>query len=348
MVVGRFDKSLYTLFSDKYRVLHHVLFWMVYFFDFYSNIAIAAFDPNKEISEFIYTTKYWVYLTDFIIIYINLYLIIPYFLMKDKFGKFFILSFLSFVFDITISVYNCDCLPEGYGVWDFLYKFVNSSQNTIFFAGSAIGLKWFKIWIKTQKRIKDLENESLKTELNYLKSQMNPHFLFNTLNNIYVQTKIDHVNASQTILKLSDLLRYQLYDCSKDRVKLSSEIDYLKNYLELERIRKSKIQINFNIDGKVNGLMIPPFIFIPFIENAIKHGTTGADAYINIDLSIHDKELIFVVKNSVHETIRCVSQGGLGLANVKRRLQLLFTDRHDLIIEESKNAYNIKLILDLS
>ncbi len=316
------------------------------------NILRASLESGVSVYSQLHLSTVWVFLVDAAVIYINLYVLIRYLLMKNRFWSYFSLSFLLLIIDITISTYfyldQCDCIGDKLTILGFFDAFIGSAQDTIFFMGTAIGLKLFKIWLKNQKKIKMLENENLKTELNYLKSQMNPHFLFNTLNNIYVQTKIDHNSASQTILKLSDLLRYQLYDCSKDRVKMASEIDYLKNYLELERIRKSKLAIEFNLQGNVNGLTIPPFLFIAFIENAIKHGNTGANAYIRIELIIDGKQIVFRVENSVHESFKCVSEGGLGLSNVKRRLELLFPDKHKLEIKEDKKTYKIELNLDLS
>ncbi|MBU0764119.1 MAG: histidine kinase [Bacteroidetes bacterium] len=351
MAVEKIDTILYRLFSDRFRIVHHILFWIIYFLDFFMSVIKAGLDPRIPLSEVLVSPTYLYFAIDALLIYVNLYIFIRLFLLKNRIWLYFILTSVALVIDITlctlIGLWDCNCFNERLTTLTFFNYFVSSAQNTIFFLGTATGLKLFKIWIKNQKKIKILETEKLKTELNYLKNQMNPHFLFNTLNNIYVQTKIDHLTASQTILKLSDLLRYQLYDCSKEKVNLASEIDYLRNYLALEKIRKSKIRLDFSIEGKVNNLMIHPFLFIPFLENAIKHGTTGKDAFISIKIIICDRQLTFTVENSVHETIRCISDGGVGLANVKRRLELLYPDKHSLKAEELKNSYKVELILDL-
>lgn len=334
----------FKYFDNKYRLVHHALFWLIYFLDFFLTIL----DPNRSLSD-PYGFSFTFLVLDAAMIYINLYWFIPKFLLKNRALLYVILTFISVALNILattfIALWQCNCL-DRISIYGVLGALVSATENITFFMGTAIGMKLFKIWIRNQRRIKDLQRDKLQTELDYLKSQINPHFLFNTLNNIYVQIKIDQKSASQTVLKLSDLLRYQLYDCSKDKVLLANEIDYLKNFLELERIRKSKLNIGFNVTGVINHKLIEPFVFIPFVENAVKHGSGGEHAFVNIDLEITDKEITFNIENSMSPSTGYAStSGGLGLSNIKRRLELMYPDRHKLMISFDEKTYKVKLVL---
>jgi len=170
--------------------------------------------------------------------------------------------------------------------------------------------------------------------------------LFNSLNNIFVQAKKTAPDASESILLLSDLLRYQLYDCTKEKVYLKGEIEYLKNYLRLDKLRKSETEIQFNVMGSADGKLVAPFIFIPFLENAVKHGRTGEDKnFIHINMNISEEGMEFKVKNSKSDGIKQELQGGIGLSNVKRRLELLYPEKHQLDIIDNKSTYQVSLNL---
>src|SRR5688572_18982903 len=138
--------------------------------------------------------------------------------------------------------------------------------------GSVVGLKVFKKWIIDVQRMNELHQTNLKTELEQLKSQVNPHFLFNTLNNLLVLTQTDVGKATQVLLGLSDLLRYQLYDSAREKILLSKDIAFIQNVLDLEKIRKNDFDFTIHTEGDIDGHSLPPFLFIPFVENAIKHG----------------------------------------------------------------------------
>jgi len=147
---------------------------------------------------------------------------------------------------------------------------------------------------------------------------------------------------------LSELLRYQLYDCSKDSVQLRSELTYIENYLALERMRRVGVDIRLKVKGDANGKIIAPFLFIPFIENAVKHGLeTQKDGFIHISFDLSETQLSFVVSNSKPKEQQSRKDGGIGLVNVKRRLELLYPENHQLTITESSNLYKVVLILEL-
>jgi LytS/YehU family sensor histidine kinase len=163
-----------------------------------------------------------------------------------------------------------------------------------------------------------------------------------------VQTKIDQKAASESILNLSDLLRYQLYDCSKEKVSLTGEIEYLQNYLDLDLLRKSNFSIKCNVEGNHTGINIPPLLFIPFVENAVKYSVSvDQDSFINIHFKITPNAIHFHIENSKRATPNTLHKGGLGLANVQRRLELLFPNKHELSINDKKDIFTVDLQLIL-
>jgi LytS/YehU family sensor histidine kinase len=207
-------------------------------------------------------------------------------------------------------------------------------------------------WIKHQKDKQRLQNEKLVSELKFLRSQINPHFLFNTLNNIYSLSLQKSDKAPEIILKLSEILRYMLYECNGPFVSLENEINYIKNYLELERLRQSEhTKIEFDVEGDVEDVMLAPFLFTPFLENAIKHGvnTVIENPCIKINIRVKGKILRLRVSNTKKE-IKDKPQlkkksGGIGLVNLERRLKLLYPEKYKLKIENTPTKYTIYLDL---
>lgn len=197
-----------------------------------------------------------------------------------------------------------------------------------------------------------LEKAKLETEIKFLKSQINPHFLFNSLHNIYALTIIQPDQASEQLLKLSDILRYMLYDSNEEKVPLKREVAYLKNYLSLAELKDSRgMDIRFDIEGKISELIVAPLLFIPFVENAFKHSQIEdlKKGYIHISLKTQEKQLIFIVENSRPKHVYKKDQvGGIGLQNIQQRLALFYPKKHQLEIEEMENAFKVQLTLILS
>jgi len=205
-------------------------------------------------------------------------------------------------------------------------------------------------WLTVQKEKKELITKNVQTELQFLKNQINPHFLFNTLNNLYALTLKKSDDAPDVVLKLSDMMRYMLYECNEKEVPLEKEIQYIKNYIELEKIRLSKnAEINISIEGEYQSTRVAPLLFIPFIENSFKHGikTSLNNAFINIQFMITDQEIQFIVKNSKSDHLpghgHARKVGGIGLVNVKKRLELIYPKTHQLEINSLPDAYEIQL-----
>ncbi|CAM1354230.1 sensor histidine kinase [Tenacibaculum insulae] len=209
---------------------------------------------------------------------------------------------------------------------------------------------YFIYWIiRNIKSIIRLKNEKTKTELMHLKSQVNPHFFFNMLNNLYGLVGKDAKKAQELILKLSDMMRYSIYDGEKDTVLLSEELTYLKNYIALHKMRYHKaIDVQFNMDIKDNDYEISPLLFIILLENAFKHGVENLreHAFIRINLEAHNNIINFEIENNF-EVNKENQEVGIGLKNLKRRLELVYPKNHNLTISKTNNIYNAKLNITL-
>jgi hypothetical protein len=213
--------------------------------------------------------------------------------------------------------------------------------------GCVTGLMVFKKWLTDVQHMNEVQRINLKTELDQLKSQVNPHFLFNTLNNLHVLIKTDPEKATQVVLGLSDLLRYQLYDSSREKIIFTKDIAFLENVLALEKIRKDDFSYTIQTEGKTEGIAIPPFLFIPFVENAVKHGASSVGhSYLHLGFKITGTQLIFSAENS-KPTVKNKSVGGLGLKNIQRRLELLYPGTHILTVTDNATNYIVNLTIPL-
>ncbi len=215
-----------------------------------------------------------------------------------------------------------------------------------FFIYFSVFFLLFTRWVFRQMRtIIQLKNEKAKTELLHLKSQVNPHFFFNMLNNLYGLVNKDSKKAQQLILKLSDMMRYSIYEGQKEFVTLEEEIEYLKNYIELHQMRYHKnIDIQFDLDIQEEGVKVMPLLFIILLENAFKHGVENLrkDAYVYLDMRMTENEIIFRMENNFDKT-EVSEQTGIGLKNLKRRLELVYPNQHILTLSETKNVYKAEL-----
>ncbi|OQP54358.1 hypothetical protein A4H97_23030 [Niastella yeongjuensis] len=200
----------------------------------------------------------------------------------------------------------------------------------------------------SEKQKKLLENERLNAELNFLKLQINPHFLFNTLNSIYSQAHFKSEQTEHSILKFSHIMRYVLYDSNADKIPLSQDLEYISNYIDLQQLRLSKnITVHYAVTGAVAGLSIAPLLLITFIENAFKHGISyTAPSEIKIAIAATGKSLLLTVENAITQLNRTTT-GGVGLINARRRLAVLYPDRHLLQVVENDHLYIVNLKIEL-
>jgi len=220
--------------------------------------------------------------------------------------------------------------------------------NFIFFQVFAVGLQYFKRGIVNQYQIQELKAKTAMTELNALKAQINPHFLFNTLNNIYGMNQIDSEKGSEMIMELSDVMRYHLEFSKEGKVKLKDEIQLLKSYVKLEKLRlRETCEVRTNFEHVNENLMISPLLLIPFVENAFKHGTHPTkECYVHIELNTTADELFFSIKNSVIAN-RKIVKTNIGLKNTRRRLELIFPEKHNLNILQNEKEHLVELNIEL-
>ena len=201
-------------------------------------------------------------------------------------------------------------------------------------------------WIKTERNKERIETEKLNTELSFLKSQVNPHFFFNTLNNIYSLAIVQSEQTAPAVLKLSSIMRYILTETQNDFVPLENEISFLKNYIDLQLVRLTdKVKVTFNADIQNPQIQIAPLLFIPFVENAFKYGiSTKENSAINIELTQKGKEVVlFVSNNIVHTDATIHETTGIGINNVKRRLELLYPSKFDLHVSDDGKLFTVNL-----
>jgi hypothetical protein len=198
------------------------------------------------------------------------------------------------------------------------------------------------------RRLQQIENEKLSTELAYLKAQINPHFLFNTLNSIYALTFMKSDKAPESITRLSDIMRYVITEAAQDTVPLEKEIHYLNSYISLEKLRLTeKVKLDYSVTGAITNQRIAPLIFIALIENAFKYGvSTSENSTISISVDINNYELTLNVFNNKLR-YKQNGSGGLGIANLKRRLNLLYSGKHSLTLSEDDKGFTANLMLQL-
>ncbi|MFP9098704.1 sensor histidine kinase [Flavobacterium sp. RHBU_24] len=358
--------SLDKYWFFRYKI-HHLIFWLVYHFIW----TVYYKDSPSHGLEYMQTAPGFAKLLSFGIfqaigVYFCLYWLIPNFLKKGKYLQFMCLLIVTLA---AMSVLS----STGYFLGAYLIDKpveqlyglngknpVNLLKIEAFPASVSsmtlgMSIKLTKNWLESQERQRLLEKEKLEAELNFLKAQINPHFLFNTFNSIFVLINKNPNLASEALSQFSDLLRYQLYECGGNSIPLGAECNYLENYILLERLRydldNPKIQLD--IDLKEDSYFIAPFILMPFVENAFKHFDRQTPSVINISLRADNKKLALNVENSVSPKIKKTllqesPHPGIGLSNVKRRLLLQYPDNHALIIKIEENRFKVNLELNLT
>lgn len=234
---------------------------------------------------------------------------------------------------------------RGWPIYNFL---LTSTLLSAF----GLGLRFSDKLTLREKETKEAEKEKLNTELTFLKSQVNPHFFFNTLNNIYSLVAIHPADGQKAILRLSKLMRYMLYETEKGDTSLKMEVEFMKNYLEIVKLRISgKVEVRVLFPEHIPDLTVEPLLLLPFIENAFKYGVSSLKkSFIHIEMSIDGSDVYFHCRNSIAGGEKEVQgySSGIGLANVSKRLSLLYPERHKLEINRSEDVFDVKLTLNLS
>jgi len=282
--------------------------------------------------------------------YLFYYYLFPKILGKKKILKFIAYSLIAgliisgIIKLINVILYGFSTLSE-----DIVTIFAGAII-TIIFGQFGTLLRAFVDWFNNQKKNAELEKQALKTELEFLKSQINPHFMFNTLSNIDTLIFEDQNKASTSLLKLSELFRYMVYETNKDKVLLKDEITYLENLISLQRMRLDNASsISFTITGKPDNIYIAPMLFVPFIENAFKHcNEKEMDNAIDINIEILENTIRFSTRNQFSINGNSTEQKGIGLDIVRKRLDLIYPNSHKLDIKNSNNFFSVNLELNSS
>jgi len=346
-------------FIRKYRIIiSHLGFWAGY----YLLLTLLIF--NNEEGVYHPLRVYLVTVSHASIAYINMWWLMPKFYFR-RYYLIYLLLVIGISWSWVEGHYQLDCLIPNRPDFDYtrqqFEKAVHGAYLLLIVALSA-GHRLLQISrdqekeaeLLRQKQLKQeqeasiLKSENLETELKFLKSQINPHFLFNALNNIYTLAYIKATEAPDMILKLSDMLRYILYDCTTEEVPIAKEINYLKNYIELQQLKADDIDIQVTIDDFAPQVKIAPMLLIPFIENSFKHSKIEdtKQGWIRIALLQQDQQICFRVSNSKpSQSFTKDKVGGIGLQNVKRRLELLYPQKHDLQIVEKADSFRVTLLL---
>lgn len=343
------------LLSPQKRIYRHILLQLIVFF-----ITINVFwDAPDELIINPARIRSWIgyFLMIDMLIYVNAYVLVPRFLLKGRLFRYLlssttlillciiILGTLQTLFEDT----RFENIPASPSImW---LNIISSMVSCGLLIAASSALVLFKHWISNNQRIDELEAATLQSELKFLKSQINPHFLFNMLNNVYVLIKKGRDEAAEVLFKLEDLLRYQLNDSSQEKIQLSSDIRFMNDFLNLEKVRRDNFNYIISKEGDINNVWLPPLLFIPFVENAVKHNTDGENtSFVHLSFTVQNNRLIFRCENSIptpKEEEEETHTGGLGLKNIRRRLELLYPGRHSLEIIEMKQSYTVNLQLEL-
>ncbi len=334
----------------RYRVLWHILFWVLVWLTY--SITYGGF-RGYYFEEFV--INFTLLPVRIIGTYTMIYFLLPLLTDKKKYVLFTLLVVIHAVIFgqlIWATIYKFNLFPDyfdyskysEFNVGKILSGLIGNYVIVVFAASFVI----FKKWYRSEQQKKKLAEEKLSAELSFLKSQIHPHFLFNTLNNLYALTLIKSEKTSDVVLKLSGLLDYMIYKSNAQFVPLSKELEILKNYIELEELRyNNRLELEHSLTGETAGYQIAPLILLPFIENSFKHGAGNdrSNPKIKIELKTDKNFLQLNVVNSIKgESIKDESlHEGIGLKNVRRRLELIYPNAHELEIEHAKTEFRVKL-----
>jgi two-component system LytT family sensor kinase len=329
--------------------LDHVLFWLVTIgFHIYTRIYLIE------------VAGWWQFLLEIfirnsllaIIIYAHSEYLVPEFLQQKKYLAYLGGLILGFGFYIIVKNTHDAYLTvftQKPALHFWRYSFYNFSI-ALFYMAFAVALQLSKEWFFQRERLRQMEVEKLNTELQYLKSQINPHFLFNSLNTIFFQIDKSNQHARDTLTKFSDMLRFQLYECNGHAISLEREVSYLRNYVDLQRLRRDeRYAIEFTTEGDLTEKTLTPLLFIPLVENAFKHishHTSGGNKVKILIASKGDDIQLTVTNTKVDKEQSPGQVGGIGIKNLIRRLELQYPDRHRLEVDNGRKEYVVRLTLN--
>lgn len=327
------------------RYKWHFLIWVVYFV-FWTSISINSYPSPLFLALLI--TLGWA-MGQGALAYLCIYRLIPLYFYTRRYGIFsrilaagLLVSSL-FILGYQVLLFGLAHHPMPYSIGAAFLYFLGANFNTVFVVTA---IKSIRDRVGSDRRTQLLEKERTENELRFLKSQMNPHFLFNAINSIYVLIRKDPDLASHTLVKFADMLRYQLYECNADRIPIEKEIVYLDNYISLERLRKgNNLLAEYLVGEEVRHFSIAPLLIMPFVENAFKYVSSYPDAPNKVAVSLWCIDGLFElsVENTFDEEGGWPARGGIGLENVRRRLELIYNGGHRLEIRKEEKSFAVLL-----
>lgn len=339
----------------------HLSFWLVYASFFFYQISFGR-KEQPELSRLLPDFTFHIFGL-LCISYLNYFVFLPRFLADQNLKRYLlrflpVFGVLSYLFMKGKQLILIPFVSETSRIYST--RFVVIVILTTLFIVAFVGLlRFVEDYFRHEAERKELENHQLTSELRFLRAQVNPHFLFNTLNNLYYLVVNESPQSAEVVAKLSGMMRYMLHDSNHPTVSLSKEIAYMENYMELEKLRlNDEVPIAFEVTGGeaagatgVEGARIVPLILITFLENAFKHGISngGGNSWITVRVRLKDKQLEYEVRNSrVGDSEKTVTEAsGIGLVNVRRRLELSYPDSHQLTVKETEDEYAINLKMEL-
>lgn len=341
------------VFSRRYRVWRHIIYWSFHI-SVWAAFWVVMGVPLSYGRQLI---NMMMWIPAFILFsYPLVYGAIPHLLLKGKVWQFFLFilgwGILGLYIDSGYRSYVLIPLQEAMGLDHILPRgplaFCYLCMTTS--AASPMIIKFFKLWTIKQREWMHAQEEKMTAELQLLKAQVHPHFLFNTLNNIYSFSLENSPKTPGMILKLSSLLSYMLYDCNSEEVRLEKEIEIMKNYIDLEKERYgNKIEISWSVEGDSRDKFIAPLLMLPFLENAFKHGASEQieKPWMGVDISVKHNILRCKIANSKNEFVSN-STNGIGIKNVKKRLGFIYPNRHELKISDEEDFFVVSMVVRLT
>jgi sensor histidine kinase YesM len=289
-----------------------------------------------------------------IVVYINVYFLIPKFILRKKYRAYigYLITMLALVYlvrtGLNYLLVTKEIWPEAHDAGKFLElnHVIAVVLGELYVIGFVSAIKLVLDWAIEKRGNEELANLQMSTELKYLRTQIQPHFFFNTLNNLYALTLQKSDNAPRLVLKLSDMMQYILYEVNSSKASLLQEINHINNFIDIERMRfNDRIEFNMDITGEIDDIKVPPLLFLTFIENSFKHGLKENDTVkINMSFKIVKNEYLeFALSNNFNSNTQKEENNGIGIANAQRRLNLLFSNNFTLESKINKGLYNIFL-----
>lgn len=336
------------------KFMLHIMVWL-FLITLFTFVATGGFESSKGI----YILFIGLSLSNIAVFYLTLYFLIPLTLDKRKFFLWLLgslaimIAFLAIKYGFSFYIYKISGLKMMTNTKEMSFSeperlLLSTFITNGFFVFLSTVYKFTIDWFFNEREKTELERQRLTAELAFLKSQINPHFLFNSLNNIYSLAYQKSEATPDAILKLSEIMRYMLYESNDNRVALEKEIAYLQSFIELQKLRfKGKAHVILEVEGQIQNQNIVPLILISFVENAFKHGlATDKDYPININISVFEDNLLFTIKNKKNE-LNKDQTGGIGMVNVVRRLDLTYPEKYKLSVENREHEYFSELYLNL-